>query len=128
MATYTKVSNLIPSPERSALITDVAAGDVIDCIDILGRPARGVIITTTDSTDSVTYGLNAKKTFLRKREGAAGFISAWMKTDVSALDPSTQSYTATGLQIQTVDGLQISTIGFFSLTLSVGTTVTVTVW
>src|SRR5690349_11618040 len=65
MATYRKVSRLVPSFERTAQITDVAPGDRIDIKDILGRPARQIKIIPFNSADIIHIRLNNKLTIER---------------------------------------------------------------
>jgi len=58
MATFTKVPLTMRSSERSTVITNVVAGDKIDIVDILGRPADGLIINTTADTDVIEFRMN----------------------------------------------------------------------
>jgi hypothetical protein len=60
MATYRKVSRLIPLAERAASITAVVDNDEIDIVDVLGRPARGVKIIPDDPSDSISLRFNNK--------------------------------------------------------------------
>lgn len=137
MATFTRVSLAIPSAERVTRITGVEAGDQIDLVDILGRPARGLQITTSSANDVVEYRLNnlIKKykkptrdrvefTFAEKAWGVydAEPEETWSKGDSFPL------YSSTGEVIETVSGLKISSIEIESLTLVSGSTVEIVAW
>lgn len=128
MATYSIVSTAIPSNERTATITAIAAGDQVDVKEILGRPARGIIFHTTASTDEITYILNNKMTLRKKRDDASGHIQAWMLQTVEFWDSSKPSFTSTGENIQTVDDLKISSFELVSVTLGTGAVISATVW
>lgn len=123
MATYCKVSKLVPGSERSQLITNVAAGDRIDIIDVLGKPARGLKMITSDGTDTVEYKLNNLSRIRKRNEfNADETVYVWSESD------SCPSYTDTGLVIETQDQLRISSIEIMSLILVVGTTIQIVVW
>jgi hypothetical protein len=121
-ATYVSVPRSVPSQERTALITGIVATDVVDVVDVLGRPARGVAFNTTDSTDTVSYRLNNSPRILKENESSAD--------EIVIMPPRTDAtvFTSTGLSFQTVSGLEISSFQITALTLLVGTTITATVW
>ena len=127
-ATYTKVPRTVPSGQRSALITAVEVGDQVDVIDVLGRPARGMKMVTTASTDSVSYQLNHKLTLL-KDDDRIGDVSTYTGTTVEFwASDSTHTFTDVGENIETVSGLRISSFEITSVTLGSGSTISVVVW
>jgi len=130
MATYTPASRQLPSQRRSVLITVVAAGDQIDFIDALGRPARGVILHVTDVADIVEYKLNNKLQLQKPRQitpnnsvGPDESVSFW------ATSSEYPTYSASGaMNMSTPEGLLIGSIEIVSLTLAVGVTIEITAW
>jgi len=48
----------VPSAQRTNVITDVEAGDLIDIVDVLGRPAHRVKIVPDADTDVIEIRLN----------------------------------------------------------------------
>lgn len=134
MATYTPVSNKIPLDQRAALITAVAAGDRINVVDVLGRPARGVKFVTTDSADEVQYKLNNRIERINRHtkenqiynEAAHAFGIAGAPNVIWSGASST--FTDTGEVIETVTGLDVNSIEIVSLTLSTGSTISIVVW
>ena len=128
-ATYITVSTDTPSSQRTAEITAIVVGDQVDVVDILGRPARGIIFTTTDAADSISYKLNHKETLLKRRADSQGDVSAWHNTAVTFWNSgNATTFTSVGLTLQTVEGLKISSFEITAMTLSVGTTITAVVW
>lgn len=137
MATYTPVPKTVPSAQRSAEITAVAAGDQIDLTDVLGRPARRLQFIMTDAADEIEYKLNnllrrrsarpAGETFSKTDQIHGTYdtdvVEIWIESDAFP------SFTSTGSTvIETADGLNISSVQIDALTLSVGTTITIICW
>ena len=123
MATYTKVPRTIPSRQRSTEITAVAAGDKLDFEEILGRPARGLQIFLTDNADEIQYRINNLARLKKIEETKTTTVENWMGGSAYP------TYTGTGATtLEIVSDLKISSLEIVSLTLSVGTTVTIIVW
>ena len=123
MATYFKVSREIPSRERSQLITDVAVGDQIDIVDVLGRSAKGLKFITTATTDQVEYKLNNLRRIRQQNKTTADTdISVWTQNNNCPV------YTDIGEVIETQDELRISSIEITALTLSSGAVIQIVVW
>jgi hypothetical protein len=55
---YQKPSRKIPRGQRVAHITNIAAADTVDILDILGFPARYVKIVTPDDSDVLEIRIN----------------------------------------------------------------------
>ena len=136
MATYTPVPRSIPSPQRSAQITSVEAGDRIDVTDVLGRPARRVQFIMTDAADTIGYRLNnLKKVYgpkstpaFSKAESVYG-IHDREEIEIWSAGSGISLYSSTGAAvIETAETLEVSSIEIDSLSLSTGTTITVIVW
>lgn len=62
-ATFIPVPRTVPSNQRAAVVTDVEAGDELDFLVILGRPARLVKILPDSDADTITMRLNNRITF-----------------------------------------------------------------
>jgi len=123
MADYYPVATGIISQERSQLITNVAVGDKIDIREILGRPARGVTFFTTAGTDQISFKLNSLRRLIKRNyTGPDETVLVWSS------DPAFATYTGTGITVQTEDGLEVSSIEIVSLTLFVGSTISISVW
>ena len=133
-ATYRIVPRDVPSNQRTMLITDVEAGDQIDIVEILGRPARQVQMFMTDATDTVEYRLNHHKKIrpnlpetpyyssVYQSLGYSEPVEVWIHSDAYPV------YESTGAEvIETAEGLAVSAIEIESLTLSVGTTIEIVV-
>lgn len=124
MATYSKVPRGIPSHQRVAKITSVAAGDYVDVEEILGRPARGMIIETTSSTDSVSYRLNNYPRVVKPVEsGPDEIVNVGPLT--SAAYPE---FTSVGDVIELQDEIDVQSFEITAVALGTGSTVTVTIW
>lgn len=122
-ATYTPVPRSMPSLQRSNLITAVVAGDQIDIVDVLGRPARGLQFVTTDSADQVDYRLNNLVRLIRPVEGLSGTSEPiWSQAS------SYPIYQSVGEVIETQSGLQVASVEIDALTLSTGTEIEIVVW
>lgn len=124
MATYTKVSRSIPSQERVALITNVAAGDRIDLEDVLGRPARKVIFQMTDAADVVEYKLNHLRRLRASRtpeESLSTVDQVFGQFGKARVDFWSRGDTFSGTgssMLETAEGLSISSLEIMSLTLA----------
>jgi hypothetical protein len=137
MATYTSVAKVHPSSARVLSIADVSDGDRIDFIEALGRPARKVQFYMTDAADEVGYTLNSLKKLRTGREHeivlsqAERFFGTYNTEVVEVWSgaASFPSLTSTGATtLETADGISIHSIQIDSLTLSVGTTISIVVW
>lgn len=130
MATYTPVPRTIASAERTALITLVAAGDKIDITDVLGRPARGMQMYMTATTDIVSYKLNhLTKIPTRGRRDLSQVPVQHTATSFWDTSAGVSEFSGTGdTVIETVSDLTISSIEITALTLSTGTTISIVVW
>lgn len=124
MATYVKVPRSVPGDQRSAEITDVAAGDRIDLVDVLGRPAQRVKFIMTADTDTAEYKINHLRRLPKHNESSADTtVLVWSGAAGYPV------YSFTGVEeILSVEGLEIASIEIISLTLSVGTTIELVVW
>lgn len=125
MATYTKVSRSTPDSQRTAIITNVATGDRIDLVDLLGRPARTLVFQMTDTTDIVTYKINHLRRQHAPRTREESFTRAdqvfgvFGKDLISNWDTHSDIFTGTGAtSLEISDGLRISSIEIVSLTLA----------
>ncbi len=121
MATYKKVSRSIPTAQRHQAITEVEAGDEIDIVDVLGRPARGMQIVPEADTDVITLRLNNKIRMTSKYvdEGQYTFqgIDSPASTTVVSKGEHHPLYTLSGEeQYLTQDGLQISFVQIEDIT------------
>lgn len=122
-ATYSKVPHTVPSSHRTALITAVVVGDQIDIVDVLGRPARGLKLVTTSSTDSVSYRLNSLVRVTSHNESSAdSSILIW------SAGPGHSVFSDTGAEIVTQDQLEVSSIEITALSLSTGTEIEIVAW
>ena len=137
MATYTPVPKTVPSAQRSAEITAVAAGDQIDMEDVLGRPARRVQFIMTDAADTIDYTLNSLQKIRTQRPVGETFSDAdkvWGIYETSVVEiwrtgGRFPSYSGTGSTvIETAEDLKISSIEIDALSLSVGSTITIIAW
>jgi hypothetical protein len=137
MATYTKVSRSIPSLQRVAIITDVAEGDNIDITDVLGRSARRVQFNLTDVGDQIEYRLNTMRKIRRQVSEANGNYpdtqiertdGVFGKETLTIFSGTGDAFSDVGESILTADGISISSVSINALALSVGTTITITVW
>ena len=138
MATYTPVPKSVPSDERSAQITAVAAGDQIDLIDVLGRPARQLQFVMTDSADTIDYTLNSLQRIRNKRTAEESFsktdqVFGTFGTTVTEVwrtgGEGFPSYQSTGSAVlETTEGLKISSVDIEALSLSSGSTITIIAW
>lgn len=124
MATYVKVPRSVPGDQRSAEITDVAAGDQIDLVEILGKPAKRVKFVLTADTDVVDYKINHLRRLLQHNESSAdSTILVWSGA------AGYPEYIVTGAEeVLSVDGLEIASIEIVAVTLSVGTTIELVIW
>jgi hypothetical protein len=133
MATYTKVSNSIPSSQRAALITAVSAGDQIDLRDVLGRKARKVIFNMTDAADTITFKVNHLRRLRSKAEGVPDGLSrafqlwgTYGTDEILVWSGTGSTFTGTGsTQLESAEGLDIDSLEIVSLSLSSGTTITI---
>lgn len=124
MATYTPVDKSVPSSERTTIITSVEAGDQINLFDVLGREARGLIVTASNDTDVVEYRLNNRREIrkpLVKEYSLNLATRAWgIHPDdfelVEYWDHSTPTFSTTGSAFELQTELQISSIEIVSLT------------
>jgi len=134
MATYTRVSRLVPDDQRVVQITEVGVGDQLDFVDILGRPARRLIMNTSLDTDTVGYTLNSLRR-LRKKRSIGALSSAdrmwgvYDEDEILVWSGAGDEFVSEGEVIETAEGLKISSIEIDSLTLSGGaTTITIVAW
>lgn len=133
MATYRKVSRLIPSAERHQVITDVVAGDEIDLVDVLGRPARRLKIVPDDETDSIDIRLNNRVKIKEYYQGTGWPENGHAKpTTVYVVSEGEQHplYSLTGdTEYLTEEELKISFIQIDDITFgSGGTAITIYCW
>lgn len=137
MATYVKSSRNIPSNQRVVQITAVEAGDQIDLVDALGRPANKIQFYMTDAADVIGYKLNNLKKVLAQRSAGERLTEAdqaWgvygkEVIEIWSGDASFPAFSSTGSTVlETVDGLAITSLQVDSLTLSTGTTITLIAW
>ena len=125
-ATYSTVPLTVPSSQRSMMITSVAAGDTINVVDILHRPARGVRFYMTATGDTIEYRLNNLQILSRYREDNQQINEYTEHWNVSSKFPV---YSATGaIAHETEDGLRVSSIQVTALSLSTGSTISILVW
>lgn len=127
MASYTKVSKNVPSNERVATVTNVVAGDRIDLVDILHRPAKKLIFNLSADTDVVEYKINTlrrinptpnKNETLNPFELTKGSLG---QEQVLIWSGTGDIFTATGgTVLETIDGLKISSIEIISISVASG--------
>lgn len=129
MATYSRVSRLIPSAQRSARITNVVAGDEIDVTDILGRSARQIKIVPDDSSDSIDFRLNNRIKFHPGRT-VHGQPSTGFETTVVSEGSHHPLYNATGdTEYLTDEGLRVDYIQIDAITFGAGgSAIEIIVW
>lgn len=135
MATYSSIPSTLPASQRVAYITNVAAGDQIDIESILGKPATKVQFNMTATTDTIEFKLN-NLVRIKKRPSDDDAQSGWERvagfnTEVEVWSGSDRypTYSSTGSTVlETADGLTISSIEIVSLTLSVGSTISIVAW
>lgn len=123
MATVKRVSTAIPSRERSFLISDVVAGDKIDILYILGRPARTVKFVMGGPSDTVEYRLNNLLRLRKFNETVADeTVEVWSGSD------SFPVYSDSGKEAHvSLEPLEISSLEIVNLTLAGGTTIEIVV-
>lgn len=139
MATYTLISQKIPSEQRSNIITNVSAGDQIDILKVLGRPARRVQFILTQSNDVINYRLNNLRR-IRKQRSGEGILSVAERVygtfgnedaevEVWNTGPGFPEYSSTGaVIIETAEGLEVESIDMGTMTLHHGTVIEIVVW
>lgn len=112
-ATYHRVSRLVPSTQRTGVITDIETGDQIDITDVLGRPAHRIKIVPDDSADNITLRLN-NRVKIPAYYGEGGMEKGHQKpetTTVVSRGAQHPAYVLTGeSQYYTEDGLEVSFI------------------
>lgn len=137
MATYNKISRSIPLNQRVILITDVSVGDTIDIVDALGRPAKRIQFNMTDPTDQIEYRINTLRWIRSPKlsvENGGQYTVAESAfgvegTTLSAVWSGTgDTLSDVGESILTAEGISISSVVIDSLTVSVGSTITITAW
>lgn len=123
MATVLPLTTAVPSSQRVTCIEDVAVGDRIDVEEILGRPARRVRFHMTDMSDTLEVRLNSLLRLPNPKEAEADCtVKVWSAGSHGVI------FSNTGQAIhETIDPLKVSSIEVTGLTLSVGTTITITV-
>lgn len=124
MATYEIAPTLLPGQMRSMLISNVAQGDQVDIVEILGRPARRLKFIMTATTDTIQFRLNNLARLTKHVENSVDeTVKIW------SASPRYPTYSETGsLEHVIDDGLLIESFEIVSLTLSIGTTIDVVVW
>lgn len=122
MATYTKLTEAVPSSERVVTVSDVAQGDQIDVVEILGRPARLVRFHMSDTTDTLNVRLNSMLRLTKSHESKADeTIKVWSSGAHANI------FTSSGQIVhETVDNLKVSSIEVTGLILLSGTTISIT--
>ena len=137
MATYTIVPRSLPSSQRVTEITAVAAGDQIDLVEILGRPARRLQFYVTATTDTVEYTLNNLLKMRPQRKAwealspadQAHGVFEKSTVDVWSGGAGYPSFSSTGaLVLETVETLSITSVQIDALTLGTGTTISIIAW
>lgn len=110
MSTYTKPSSSIEPGKRTVIITDIAVGDKLDFVAILGRSAKKIKFTTTDAADVIEFRRDnlVKRRTRRPTEEALSDVDRiygvfqtenrdlWVKSDpltISGLQPEINDYT-----------------------------------
>jgi hypothetical protein len=133
-ATYTRSATGTPSLLRTVLIENVEAGDKIDMLDVLGRPANGMAVTTGGGTDVVTYRLNNRSVLTKRltsKDDYNGCMQLWGQHNdgsdpIVFWDEIAEPFSTTGQAWQTADALKISSVQIVSITGSA--TITIVVW
>lgn len=135
MATYTPVPKSVPSAQRSSQITAVAAGDRINLVDVLGRPARRIQFIMTDAADTVDYTLNSLITARKKTAAPLSTVDkvygsfGTSEIEIWSGAGGHPSYQSTGSTVlETSEGLDVASLQIDALSLSVGTTITIICW
>ena len=139
MATYTPIPKHVPMEQRSNIITNVAAGDQIDIIKVLGRPARRVQFILTQQTDVINYRLN-NLVRIRKQRSGEGVLSVAERVygtfgmedaevEVWNTGPGFPEYSSTGaVIIETAETLEVESIDMGTMTLHHGSVIEIVVW
>ena len=120
-ATYSSVPKDLPSRQKSVLVTAVEVGDQISFVDILGRPARGVQLRTTDAADVTGLRINNGVRVSQHNESSPPTVSTRWST-------SFPTVTFTGLTVDLPSGLEVASLEVVSLSLSVGTEIEIFAW
>lgn len=125
MATYYVDPALRPG-ERIVNITAVAAGDILDFIQILGRPARGFKLVATSTSDVLSYRVNnLSRIAIQKKVGSFESVQA----PIDFVNREHAAFTETGyLEYTSEDIVQINNLEIVALTLSTGATINVVAW
>lgn len=133
MATYRKVSRLVPSSQRTTEITNVDTGDVIDFKEILGRRARRIKISLPNNITSAQFRLN-NKIYIEPESRLIGInehsYSPLPTVEIVSEGAHHPLYTLAGnAEYYTEEGLSISFMQIVDVTTSSGaSTVSVTCW
>ena len=129
MATYKKAPIAVPSSQRYVRITAIAEGDQIDVLALLGRPAQGLRLYTSATTDSVTYKLNSLVHLPKDRRDSVADVRAYMKDIVDVwMTDSVDSIVEIGKTIDSPLGLPITSFELIDVTLGTGSTISALVW
>jgi len=135
MATYTRIPKTVPSYLRVTKITDVAAGDQIDLVSILGKPAAVVQLHVGTSTEIVEYRLNSHVVVTTVPDEGVGYTDAqklwgvknattasvWLDTDAYPV------FSSTGAEVLEIgEGLKVSSIEIISI--DTAPTITIVAW
>lgn len=131
--TYTKVPASVPSDMRTSIVhvTNIDAGSPgrVDLRDVLGRPARGVKILLTDTSDTsgidyVDYRINSLVRAGQFNESSAdGVVKIWSQADGYAV------FRSTGPENEIESVLKVDSLEFVGISrVDTGTNVDIVVW
>jgi len=132
MATYRRASRLVPSAQRHTVVTEVEAGDQINFVDILGRPARRIKIVPDDATDEITIRVNNRVRIPQRGEDDNSDVFREIPNSVYVVSDGAQhpAYVLTGdTSYYTEEELRVSFVSIIDITFgSGGTSITIYAW
>lgn len=118
-------------------ITAIAAGDRIDFRELLGRPARGLQVTLTDTADEMVFLLNHRRSVhgaaANRSDGVTHYSTPTQEALARQINRrdiyvSAPEFEFVGEIYESPASLPIEVFEVVSLTLSTGTTVTAVAW
>jgi hypothetical protein len=128
MATYTRRQ----TPDQPVLISNVGAGDRINFLEVLGRPADKVQVYTTSATDVVEYRVNnlliargtsstygGSTSYVGRAFDQSAVVKTWLASDI---------FSNTGEEFELGLQLTVRSMEIVSATLSAGSTFTIICW
>lgn len=107
----------------TTLLSGLVVGSRIDFVDLLGRPAMNVFVSTSDPADVVEFRLNSLTRAERfVEDGPNQVVQIW------SVGSNYPVMSATGKDFVIGQGLAVGSIEITSLTLASGTTIEMAVY